>query len=134
VAVVLVRKFHSYDGQRPFVAWAIGIAKTEILMYRHERTRDRHIFKESLVEQIAETSERLTPLPMDGQLSRCFDGLDDRSQKVMHLRYARDLRTRQIADQMRMTDSAIRKLLSRARIAIRDCLDRAKVMRGQLDE
>ena len=38
VAVILLRKFPEYDAQRPFVAWAIGIAKREVLVARR-RTR-----------------------------------------------------------------------------------------------
>jgi len=40
VAVILLRKFPEYDGQRPFVAWAIGIAKREVLMARRHHARN----------------------------------------------------------------------------------------------
>ncbi len=128
VAVVLVRKFNEYDHERPFVAWAIGIAKREIVIYRHERNKDRHIFKESLIEQIAETYQRSPDLPISEQLARCLEALDIRWKQIIHLRYAQDLRTRQISDRTGMTDVAVRKLLSRARMSLRDCLNRERAI------
>ena len=37
VALVTTRRFAEYDRQRPFVAWAIGIAKDEIENYRRKK-------------------------------------------------------------------------------------------------
>jgi RNA polymerase sigma-70 factor, ECF subfamily len=124
VAVALVRKFQEYDRQRPFVAWAIGIAKREVVVYCSERARDRHVFKDSLVDQIAETYQRFPALPVHDLLALCLEELDGRARKVIHLRYVSGLKTLQIAAEMQMTDSAVRKLLSRARISLRDCVNR----------
>ncbi len=52
VAVTLVQKFDQYDRQRPFVAWAIGIAKYEVLKHRRKIATDKHVFGNDLVEQI----------------------------------------------------------------------------------
>jgi RNA polymerase sigma-70 factor, ECF subfamily len=124
VAVALVRKFQEYDRQRPFVAWAIGIAKREVVLYYREMARDRHVFKDSLVDQIAEAYQRMPTSPVHEFLDLCLDELDDRARKVIHLRYVNGLRTLQIAAEMHMTDTAVRKLLSRARILLRDCVNR----------
>jgi RNA polymerase sigma-70 factor (ECF subfamily) len=43
VAVTLVRKFDQYDPSRPFGAWAIGVAKYEVLYFRRERATDKHL-------------------------------------------------------------------------------------------
>jgi RNA polymerase sigma-70 factor (ECF subfamily) len=37
VAVVTVRKYEQFDPNRSFVAWAIGIAKNEILKYQSKQ-------------------------------------------------------------------------------------------------
>jgi RNA polymerase sigma-70 factor (ECF subfamily) len=39
VAIVLLRKFAQYDERRPFVAWALGVAKFEILSSRRRHAR-----------------------------------------------------------------------------------------------
>lgn len=127
VAVALVRKFDEYDRRRPFVAWAIGMAKREVMAYRRQRAMDRHIFNDELVERIAESYQRLSHerQPLRELLARCFDGLDLRARRAIDLRYARNLRTLQIADEMHISDAAVRKLLSRARTSLRDCMNRS---------
>ena len=57
VAVTLVRKYDQYDPSRPFGAWAIGVAKYEVLYFRRERATDKHLFGDVLVEQIASRYE-----------------------------------------------------------------------------
>ena len=59
VAVTLVRKYDQYDQSRSFAAWAIGVAKFEVLYYRRERATDRHQFGDDIVEQIASRYEAL---------------------------------------------------------------------------
>lgn len=135
VAVVLVRKIDDYDRNRPFVAWAIGVAKCEVLTYRRQHALDRHVFGEALVEQIAERYERLSQErpPVRELLAGCYDALDQRARRAIALRYVRNLPTLHIANEMRMTDTAIRKLLSRARIALRDCINR-RLREGRVDQ
>ena len=58
VAVTLVRKYEQYDRGRPFVAWAIGVAKLEALTFLRERGKDRLVFDDALVAGIAESHER----------------------------------------------------------------------------
>src|SRR5437667_9235443 len=61
VAVILLRKFPEYDGQRPFVAWAIGVAKREVLMARRRHARNRLCYQADLLDRISETYEELAP-------------------------------------------------------------------------
>jgi RNA polymerase sigma-70 factor (ECF subfamily) len=128
VAVVLVQKFDEYDPQRPFVAWAIGMAKLEIIARRREIAVDRHVFDDLLIEQIAASYERLSEESPDQEfrtwLSRCLDALDVRARQAIQLRYENNWRTLHIAAEMALTDGAVRKLLSRARNTLRDCVNR----------
>ena len=39
VALVLLRKFPEYDDRRPFVAWALGVARFEVLHARRSHAR-----------------------------------------------------------------------------------------------
>src|SRR6266704_5974611 len=61
VAVILLRKFPEYDPQRPFVAWAIGIAKLEVHMARRRHARNLLSYKADLLERIGEAYEELAP-------------------------------------------------------------------------
>jgi RNA polymerase sigma-70 factor, ECF subfamily len=125
VAVTLVRKYDQYDRTRPFVAWAIGMAKLEALAFLRERSKDRLVFDDALVAGIAASHERaaqdLAPVPQF--LDDCIEELDGRSRRAIQLRYAGNLRTAQIALQMEITDGAARMLLSRARTLLRKCVE-----------
>ena len=64
VAVVLLRKYPEYDESLPFVAWAMGIARFEILAKQRNFARSRTVFTPELAEQVggrarARRSERV---------------------------------------------------------------------------
>jgi RNA polymerase sigma-70 factor, ECF subfamily len=125
VAVTLVRKHDQYDRTRPFVAWAIGVAKLEVLMFFHQQSKDRLVFDDMLVARIAESHEAAAQLsvPTPRFLAECIEQLDGRARQAIQLRYADNLRTAQIARAMAVTDGAARMILSRARTLLRNCLE-----------
>jgi RNA polymerase sigma-70 factor (ECF subfamily) len=130
VAVALVRKYDRYDPSRPFVAWAIGVSKFEVLYYRRQQATDKHIFDDELVEKVAESYQLLVEKfsPMREALSKCLDELDGRSRRVLHLRYADGMTTPRIAQEMKITVGAVRMLLWRVRGALRRCMEQRLVV------
>jgi RNA polymerase sigma-70 factor, ECF subfamily len=125
VAVTLVRKYEQYDRNRPFVAWAIGVAKLEALAFLRQRSKDRLVFDDGLVAAIAESHERAAEsfAAAPQFLDQCIEELDGRARRAIQLRYAGNLRTAQIAREMEISDGAARMLLSRARSLLRKCLE-----------
>jgi RNA polymerase sigma-70 factor, ECF subfamily len=134
VAVALVRKYDRYDRSRPFVAWAIGVTKFEILYYRRQQATDKHIFDDELVEKVADAYQVMVERfnPMRDALSRCLDELDGRSRQVLDLRYADGMSTPQIAEEMKVTAGAVRMLLWRVRGALRQCIEEKLSEGGRL--
>jgi RNA polymerase sigma-70 factor (ECF subfamily) len=126
VAVTLVRKFDQYDETRSFAAWAVGVAKFEVLYYRRERATDKHLFSDDIVEQIASRYELLAEDadPVREALRQCVDELKGRSKKVIDLRYRRGMKSMAIADEMMLSAGAVRMLLCRVREALRRCIER----------
>lgn len=126
VAVTLVRKYEQYDANRSFAAWAIGVAKFEVLYFRRERATDRHLFGDDIVEQIASRYEMLAEEvdPLRDALKHCLDKLEGRSQQVVELRYKRGLSSAAIAVEMELSSGAVRMLLCRVRDALRRCIKR----------
>jgi RNA polymerase sigma-70 factor, ECF subfamily len=124
VAVTLVRKFDQYDRSRPFVAWAMGFAKLEVLTFFRQRSNDRLVFDDALVAGIAESHQRAAErfLPTPQFLDECLEELDGRSRRAIQLRYGENLRTAQISRAMEISDGAARMLLSRARTLLRKCV------------
>src|SRR5688572_14087827 len=55
---VLWRKATTYDLARPFLPWALTVARFEVLAHRKRQSRDRLIFDDDLLGRIAEEYER----------------------------------------------------------------------------
>jgi RNA polymerase sigma-70 factor (ECF subfamily) len=126
VAVTLVRKYDHYDQTRPFAAWAVGVAKYEVLYFRRERATDKHLFGDDIVEQIAGRYEILAEEvdPLRDALKHCLDKLEGRSKRVIELRYRRGLPSHAIAGEMDLSAGAVRMLLCRVRETLRRCIER----------
>lgn len=126
VAVAVVRKFDNYDSSRPFAAWAIGVAKFEVLYFRRQYATDRHIFDDEIVERIAISYQEFA----EGAdlrrevLDQCLGELKGRSKTVIELRYTRGQKSAMIANQMKLSEGAVRMLLCRVRITLRKCIER----------
>ena len=126
VALVIVRKFSQYDRRRPFTAWAIGIAKQEVLAHRRHRKTDRHLFDDSMVERIALTYEDHLS---DGlsefrdALQQCLEKLQGRTRKAIDLHYSQGMKSSHIAHELGLADGAVRVLLSRGRNALHACIE-----------
>jgi RNA polymerase sigma-70 factor (ECF subfamily) len=126
VAVMLVRKFDEYDPKRPFAAWAIGFAKNEVLYYRRQQATDKHLFDDDLVEKITVTYEQLVGEidPIREALGHCVDELENRSRRVIALRYGHGLTSDEIAVKMKLTAGAVRVMLHRIRAVLRRCIEK----------
>jgi RNA polymerase sigma-70 factor (ECF subfamily) len=126
VAVVLLRKFPEYDCQRPFIGWAIGIAKREVLMARRRHARNFLCYQTELLERISEAYEELLP-ELDERslaLGECMQTVKGRAGLLLRLRYYEALRPSAIARRVGMAVVAVRVMLSRTRAALRDCIER----------
>jgi len=63
-AIVIWRKFDQYDPKTNFMKWACVIARFEALAYRRKMARDRLVFREDVMELMAdEGAEELIPAP-----------------------------------------------------------------------
>ncbi|MFK7790385.1 MAG: sigma factor [Phycisphaeraceae bacterium] len=50
----IATNFEQYDPDRPFIAWAIGIAKYKVLDYRRDMSRSKVVFNDAALESIAD--------------------------------------------------------------------------------
>jgi len=126
VAAILVRKFDQYDAAQPFVAWALGVARLEVLKHRRNQATDRHVFSDYLVDQIEVAYERMSD-QFDEQrqaLGECLEQTEPRDRELLRLRYVEDLPPAIIAERVDMTPGSLRVLLHRIRKTLRECIER----------
>jgi RNA polymerase sigma-70 factor, ECF subfamily len=128
VAITVVRKFEEYDSARSFRAWAIGIARFEVLKFRRERVRDRHLFGQDLLEAIGDRFVTVSDEHvLDGVLVKeCLEQIHGRPAVAMAMCYGDNLRSAEIGRRLGMTAAAVRTMLHRARGVIRRCVEHRK--------
>jgi RNA polymerase sigma-70 factor (ECF subfamily) len=126
VAVVLLHKFGEYDPQRPFVAWALGVARFELLAWRRARERNVLNADSQLVEAIGAVYEELAPEleARSRALRECRKTVKGSAETVLKLRYENALKPAQIAQHLGVEAGAIRVQLTRIRAALQECVQR----------
>ena len=132
VALVIVDRFETWDSNRPFVAWALGIARRVVQTHLRAKYRDRKVEFTSAIDRVAESFEQLDPQAelMRDSLTDCLGQLRGHSRKVLSLRYSDGLELKQIAEQLGMTASNVGVLLHRVRATLRQCVDRRLQVEG----
>lgn len=125
VAVAAVRKFRDYDECKPFVAWAIGIAKFEILGYLRGKSTDRHRFVADSLEHVVRGFEAIASELEERRdaLADCLKRVQTQWQVVLEKRYSEGMSVAAIAEQMKLTEDNVSVMLHRARAALRKCID-----------
>ena len=125
VSSVLWEKFDKYDPDRPFRAWALGVARLELLKWRQGLARRREVLSPEAIEVLAETADQCA-----GELERrlvhlrsCLEAVAGPARRVLHLRYWRRLRISQIAEKVGKSNPAIEMILVRARRGLRSCVE-----------
>lgn len=126
VAVAVLDSFETYDPSRPFVPWAIGIARNEVRHYLRRKGRERLVFDAEALEGIERAFSEIRPEEVRAldYLDECVRSLDDRSRRLCEPRYRDDLKPAAIATRLGMSANGVAKALQRLREALRDCVAR----------
>lgn len=122
----LVEKFEEYDDSRSFVSWAMGVAKIEVLRFRQERRRDRLVFDDETIDVVEAAVNRseYELAEMRTALKACAEQLTGRLKQVLQLHYAQEASPEDIAKRLGLSENAVFVSLHRARMAMRNCMER----------
>lgn len=132
-SLVLFRRFGEYDVQRPFVAWALGIAKFQVLSLNRDAARSRVAFDTELLVRFTDNWAELAPGVSDRSLylQDCIQRLAARARHIVRLRYYDELTAEEIARQTGGTGAAVRVALQRIRQQLRGCVERQLCAEGE---
>lgn len=119
-----------FDHARSFGRWLRGIARN--LVRSRERAEARaprfaHGEVEELLEQHCAALQRLRNDTLDERLERlraCIDGLPSPYREAIDLRYAREVKGRELARKLERGVEATMKLLQRGRRLVYQCMQR----------
>jgi RNA polymerase sigma-70 factor (ECF subfamily) len=125
-AAVLWEHFAEYDPARDFFPWAVRFAYFEVLNHRKERARDRLVFREEVLAELAATR-----MEMDGLLDRRRDALHEclnqvvpKDLELLRRRYAAPETIAGLATDLGTTAKSLYRRLDRLRDRLAECVER----------
>jgi RNA polymerase sigma-70 factor (ECF subfamily) len=133
-ALVLFRRFSEYHEERPFLAWALGIARFQVLGVQRDAARNLVSCDEELLSRFTETWAEIAPEATDraAALQTCLGRLAAHANRMVRLRYFEELDSEQIAQQIGGTGASVRSALKRVREQLRLCVEKQLSAEGGL--
>jgi RNA polymerase sigma-70 factor (ECF subfamily) len=132
VALVLWKKFENLPDPDDFRRWAFGVAKFEALAWLRDKRRDRLVFAEDVLEQLAQEATALEPV-LDNHragLEACLEELPAEHRGLVLSAYEPGARIQDIAERSRRTVGGFYQWLHRVRLQLLDCVRRGIALEG----
>ena len=117
------RKAETFELGTNFVAWACGIARLKVLE-NFRQTKRANVLSEKAI--IALTEDAPSPDSIhekETALEQCIKNLTPKVRDLLWRRYNRRQSSEEMAEAAGMTPNAVRVALSKARVALRDCIN-----------
>ncbi len=123
-SLALWRSFATFRRDAEFLPWAIGTARHQVLVHWRTRRRDRHVFSEALLADLAATTEGALDAAAArmAALETCIAALTDRQRELIRLFYGENQAADAIAKRWDRTVHAVYKALKVMRKALFDCV------------
>lgn len=124
VALTVARRFDEYDPARPFVGWALWLAKSRVIDHFRKQGRERLVFSETLLDELADALAQRQP---EGSarlaaMERCLGKLPEKSRQLLSLRYDDDAPMERVASAVDSTAASVRVMLFRIRNLLAECI------------
>lgn len=125
VAVALLRKLPEYDPARPFLPWAVGVARFEALAHRRDAARAPLLEDPRILEQLeAAAADEPADPAVRGALRACLEQVTGRARELLRLRYEEELSPLAIAERLGTSSGSVRVTLTRVRSSLLACIER----------
>jgi len=129
--LTVTAKAEAFDASRDFVAWACGIARMKVREAGRKSARQWRPLSAEVLDALAASApmddladERLAMLP------ECIAKLGAQGRRVIDLRYQQAHKPEEIARRLELGVDSVYVALSRARAAIRQCIERRRSRGG----
>jgi RNA polymerase sigma-70 factor, ECF subfamily len=121
---VILRKEQEFRAGTDFAAWAAGIARHQVLAFRRDVRRERLVFSDQLLDQLA---TRTPPQSDDADamfeaMELCRVRLTEADQWLLESRYADNVSVAEIARTTGRTPHAVSQSLYRIRLTLLQCI------------
>ena len=118
----------SFDTAREFGPWIRTLARNEVKMEfrRIEREGRRlDIYQEQLLVELADDSAEATQKELEQKLAGCIEKLGEPMAAAIRSRYVDGEEFAQIGARLSRSADAVRVMLNRARVLLRECIERS---------
>jgi len=123
--LVVWRKASEFDPSLPFMPWACRIALFQVKAHRRDQARDRHIFDDDVLDQLAGEAPTSTEArPIEIGLRECLSRLPEKQRELILARYQPGASVDTLAESSGLTANALSQSLFRIRRALAECLER----------
>lgn len=123
--LTLCREAGRYDLSRPFLPWARSVAYYQVLNWRKRQLRERLVFDDALLEDVAAALEREPSVPhaqLDA-LEGCLKKLPERMRALFESRYTEGLSVNELAASSGRAPNAVAASLYRIRQVLSACVE-----------
>lgn len=120
----LCREFRRYDESKPFINWALTLARFEVMAWRTRQSRSRLVLDADVMERMAASLEVSSQYP-DRELAAlesCLQKLPPDQRKLVQERYEHGATVRDIAQRSGQRENAMAALFYRIRRVLHDCV------------
>jgi len=124
--IKLWEKEPEWDRSRPFLPWALGVARFTILAHYRDSQRDRLVFEEDVMEameiHLQRTAEQTPDLVM--ALRHCLGGMAEEPREILKAHYVAGWSLEEVSHSTGRTVSGVKSLLLRLRRVLAVCVNR----------
>jgi RNA polymerase sigma-70 factor (ECF subfamily) len=132
VNLVLWRETDQWDPATSFMAWAVTIARYEVMTWRKKASREWLVFSDETLSRIEATSDARSEQFESRQLvlRDCLRELSERFRDLLQQRYADNAPLGIIAERLHLKPNAVTQALHRARQTLARCMQRKLALEG----
>lgn len=121
----LWRSFSTFRRDADFAAWALGVARHQVLKHWRTRDRDHHVFSGTMMEQLSATALGLASeiTPRQQAVEDCVKLLSDRQRTLLQMFYGENQSASAIAERWQRSVHAVYKALKVMRRSLSECVE-----------
>ena len=130
---VMWAKFDEFKPGTDFSAWALAIARYQVMSYRQRTKVKRRRFSDRTIEAISDIAVSTNQQEQDRRdaLRKCLDKLKEKDRGILKLRYEVDASIKSVADRIGLSVNTLYKNLSRIHIQLFNCVNRTMLQEGR---
>lgn len=123
--LTVTRKAGEFEEGSNFIAWSFAIARFKAMEARRKRVSRCEDLSDEVIEALAASVPEASFFDRRLEALRgCLDRLAPKAREIVRLRYHEEHGPEEIARHLDWKPNAVNVALSRARIALRDCVQR----------